>query len=71
LPAAKASAFERAARQLGFVQTRQRGSHSRWKHPDGRALTIPVHPSQDIGSGLYFDLLKQLGVSEREFKELQ
>lgn len=42
--AAKAREFERAARRLGFLLRRQRGSHARREHPDGRVTTIPVHP---------------------------
>ena len=45
----KVSDLERAAKVLGFIKVRQRGSHARWKHPDGRATTIPVHPSAEIG----------------------
>jgi predicted RNA binding protein YcfA (HicA-like mRNA interferase family) len=40
---AKAKDLERVARKLGFEKTRQKGSHARWQHPDGRATTIPIH----------------------------
>jgi len=41
---ARAGELERAARKLGFVRTRQKGSHARWQHADGRATkkTIPA-----------------------------
>lgn len=40
---AKAKDLEKVARKLGFQKTRQRGSHARWKHSDGRSTTIPMH----------------------------
>ena len=61
----------RAAAQLGFVQTRQKGSHARWQHKDGRATTIPIHPSTEIGGWLFREILKQLGVSEADFRKLK
>ncbi|NEO95331.1 MAG: addiction module toxin, HicA family, partial [Moorea sp. SIO3G5] len=39
---AKAKTLEKVAKQLGFQKVRQKGSHARWKHPDGRSTTIPV-----------------------------
>ena len=39
-------------RNLGFVQTRARGSHRRFEHPDGRKTTVPVHRGRDIPRGL-------------------
>jgi predicted RNA binding protein YcfA (HicA-like mRNA interferase family) len=33
---------------LGFVEVRQRGSHKRFEHPDGRATTVPDHRGRDV-----------------------
>ena len=33
---------------LGFREVRQRGSHKRFRHPDGPATTVPVHGSSDL-----------------------
>jgi predicted RNA binding protein YcfA (HicA-like mRNA interferase family) len=68
---AKARELMRAAERLGFVQTRQKGSHARWQHKDGRATTIPVHPGTEIGGWLYRQILKQLGITEEEFRKLR
>ncbi|WP_293022730.1 MULTISPECIES: type II toxin-antitoxin system HicA family toxin [unclassified Moorena] len=46
---AKAKTLEKVAKQLGFHKVRQKGSHARWKHPDGRSTTIPVHGNAEIG----------------------
>ncbi|MBI3208493.1 MAG: type II toxin-antitoxin system HicA family toxin [Candidatus Solibacter usitatus] len=71
MPSAKADAFRRIAAKLGFERARQTGSHERWRHPDGRATTIPIHGGHEIGPPLYYRILKQLGISEREFDQLQ
>jgi predicted RNA binding protein YcfA (HicA-like mRNA interferase family) len=68
---AKASEFTKAARKLGFEKARQKGSHARWKHPDGRATTIPIHGNTDIGGWLFHEILDQLGISEEEFDDLR
>ena len=33
---------------LGFKKIRQKGSHIRLKHEDGRVTTVPVHKRRDI-----------------------
>ena len=68
---AKAAELQRAASRLGFTMARQRGSHARWKHPDGRRATIPVHPSTEVGGWLYLEILKQLGITEAQFRDLR
>jgi predicted RNA binding protein YcfA (HicA-like mRNA interferase family) len=67
---AKARDLKKAARKLGFQMARQKGSHARWKHPDGRATTIPIHGNSEIGSWLFYEILKQLDITEEEFRKL-
>jgi predicted RNA binding protein YcfA (HicA-like mRNA interferase family) len=68
---AKASELTKVAKKLGFVKIRQKGSHARWKHQDGRATTIPIHGNADIGGWLFYEILEQLGITEEEFKKWQ
>ena len=56
-PVVTARQLIRVLRRLGFVQTRSRGSHRRFEHPDGRKTTVPVHRGRDIPRGL----LRQIG----------
>ena len=51
-PTINARTLMRLLRRLGFVQTRSRGSHRRFEHPDGRKTTVPVHKGRDIPRGL-------------------
>jgi len=67
---ANARDLQKVARKLGFQLVRQKGSHARWRHPDGRATTIPVHGNSDIGNWLFYEILKQPGKTEEEFKKL-
>jgi predicted RNA binding protein YcfA (HicA-like mRNA interferase family) len=67
---AKVKDLERVAKKLGFQKIRQKGSHARWKHPDGRATTIPDHSNSEIGGWLFFEILKQLGISEENYRKL-
>ena len=68
---AKASELTKVAKKLGFVKIRQKSSHARWKHQDGRATTIPIHGNADIGGWLFYEILEQLGITEEEFKKWQ
>ena len=67
MPSATAREFQQVASQLGFLKRRQTGSHERWNHPDGRAVTIPVHGSRTIGAPLFYKILRQLGLTLSEF----
>ena len=69
MPSATARDFQRVARVLGFVHTRTAGSHERWNHPDGRAVTIPLHGGREIGPPLFYKILRQLGISLDEFEK--
>ncbi len=38
--------------KIGFTKIYGKGSHVRFKHPDGRRTVIPVHGNEDLGIGL-------------------
>ncbi len=71
MPSARAAEFRRAAARLGFHKARQTGSHERWTHPDGRAVTIPIHGGREIGPPLFYRILRQLDITESEFDSLR
>jgi predicted RNA binding protein YcfA (HicA-like mRNA interferase family) len=56
--------------RTGFEIVRQRGSHVRLKHPDGRVVTVPFHSGGDIGRGLLRKILRDAELSREEFIEL-
>lgn len=53
--------------QLGFAEVRQRGSHRQFRHPDGRATTVPVHPGRDIVPALIRLIARDIGMTAEEF----
>jgi predicted RNA binding protein YcfA (HicA-like mRNA interferase family) len=60
----------RALEKTGFEVVRQRGSHIRMLHSDGRVTTIPVHAGQDISRGLLRKILRDSEVTLDELIEL-
>jgi predicted RNA binding protein YcfA (HicA-like mRNA interferase family) len=54
----KASEVIRALEKHGFTAVRQKGSHVRLRHEDGRVTSVPNHPGQDIGKGLLRKILR-------------
>ena len=52
---------------LGFRKVRQRGSHKRFRHPDGKATTVPVHGSSDLPPFLLRQIARQAGLSVDDF----
>ncbi|MBU2099925.1 type II toxin-antitoxin system HicA family toxin [Candidatus Micrarchaeota archaeon] len=57
--------------KLGFEQTRIRGSHHRFAHPDGRKTSVPIHGNESIGSGILNSIIKKdLKMNKKEFLEL-
>lgn len=66
----KAREVIRVAKRLGFYFSRQSGSHAIYRHPDGRRITIPIHPGKEIGPALFNQILKDFKVSKRKFWEI-
>jgi len=53
--------------RLGFVEVRQRGSHKQFRHPDGRATTVPFHKGRDISPSLLRRIAADIGLSVELF----
>lgn len=57
--------------KLGFEKIYGKGSHVRFKHPDGRRTVVPVHGNEDLGKGLLRHILKQIKLSKEEYEKLR
>lgn len=69
LPQVDAVRLIRALKRAGFIEDEQRGSHLSLWHPVKEiSTTVPIHGG-DIGRGLLKQILKQAGLSEKEFRE--
>jgi predicted RNA binding protein YcfA (HicA-like mRNA interferase family) len=53
-------------KQLGFSETRQRGSHKQFRHPDGRSTTVPFHAGRDISPTLLRKIARDIGLTIEE-----
>ena len=45
-------------KRFGFVPVRQKGSHIRFVHSDGRKTTIPDHGSKNVPVGLLSKIVR-------------
>lgn len=66
LPVLKPKEVIAILQTLGFVMVRQKGSHQQFRHNDGRATTVPVHP-RDISPLLLRQICKDIGLTTDEF----
>jgi predicted RNA binding protein YcfA (HicA-like mRNA interferase family) len=59
----------KALKSAGFTVTRVKGSHHFMRHPDGRAVSVPVHAG-DMPKGTMRDILASVGMTPDEFRKL-
>lgn len=62
-PVLKPREVERILAKLGFAAVRQRGSHKQFRHPDGRATTLPIHGGKDLSPILLRQIAKDVGLT--------
>lgn len=61
----------RIIEKLGFKRIRQSGSHAVFRHEDGRWTTVPIHKGKDVARGTLRKILKDVGISTKEFNQLR
>jgi predicted RNA binding protein YcfA (HicA-like mRNA interferase family) len=66
LPILKPREVVAALNGLGFVCVRQRGAHMQFRHPDGRATTVPDHGGRDISPSLLRKIARDIGMTAEE-----
>ncbi|WP_163329306.1 type II toxin-antitoxin system HicA family toxin [Desulfurobacterium thermolithotrophum] len=68
LPILKGGELIKILESMGFKKVRQRGSHVRLKHDDGRVTTVPIHKGRDIPKGLLRKIIREdLELTTEEF----
>jgi predicted RNA binding protein YcfA (HicA-like mRNA interferase family) len=65
-PMLKADDIIKSLKRHGFQVIRQRGSHVRLRHEDGRVTTVSSHAGQDIGRGLLGKILRDTELTMAE-----
>ena len=67
LPVIKAKELIKVLQKLGFFKYHQLGSHAQFKHPDGRRVTVPIHPGKDIGKKTLKGIIQDIDLTIEEF----
>ncbi len=71
LPALRAREVVRMLERAGFARWRQKGSHlTLYRASDRRALTVPMHFSKTVPKGTLHTIIKQSGLTIKEFLSL-
>ena len=68
LPVISGDDFVKAVARIGFIRERAEGSHMILVGPDGRTISVPGH--RELGRGLLRALIRDAGLTRREFMEL-
>jgi len=55
-------------RRNGFVLAHQRGSHQKWRHPDGRQVIVAQHGGKPIPMGTLKSIIKGCGLNADDFR---
>ncbi len=67
LPVLKGREIIAALQKIGYVQSRQRGSHIRLECPGKKSITVPNHV---VGRGLLRKILRDAELTTEEFGQL-
>jgi predicted RNA binding protein YcfA (HicA-like mRNA interferase family) len=54
-------------KKMGFERISQKGSHTKWKRPDGRITIVPFHSGEKIGKGLIKKIVSDIKITIDEF----
>jgi len=65
-PVLKAREVIAILNKLGFTETRQRGSHKQYRHPDGRSTTVPFYTGRDISPLLLRQIARDIRMTVEE-----
>lgn len=61
----------RILQKQGFAVVRQKGSHARLEHNDGRKTSVPVHSGESVGIGLLRKILRDASLTPDQFNSLR
>jgi predicted RNA binding protein YcfA (HicA-like mRNA interferase family) len=52
----------------GFALVSQKGSHQKWRHPNGRQVIVAMHGNKPIPIGTLKSIIEGSGLSADEFR---
>ena len=57
--------------KLGFEMVHRKGSHTVWRHEDGRTTTIPIHSGKELPRGLIKSILKDVELNVEDYLKMR
>ncbi len=70
LPVVKTKELVRILRKLGFTEHHGCGSHTQFKHPDGRRTTVAVHAGKDVPNGTLRAIIADIDMTVDDFVKI-
>jgi predicted RNA binding protein YcfA (HicA-like mRNA interferase family) len=67
-PALDAKAVARVLKQNGFELIGQKGSHQKWRHPNGRQVIVAMHGDKPIPIGTLKSIIEGSGLKVDDFR---
>jgi predicted RNA binding protein YcfA (HicA-like mRNA interferase family) len=67
-PVRNANEIARVLRRHGFVMVGQKGSHQKWRHPNGRQVIVAMHGNKPIPIGTLKSIIEGSGLSIDDFR---
>ena len=67
LPIIDFKTMDKVLLSLGFRVVRKKGSHVFYRHPDGRATTVPNHQGRDLARPLIREILREIELTPDEY----
>lgn len=67
-PVRSAKDVIRVLQRHGFIKVGQKGSHQKWRHPDGRQVIVADHGSKPIPIGTLKSIIEGAKLTADDFK---
>jgi predicted RNA binding protein YcfA (HicA-like mRNA interferase family) len=58
----------RVLRRHGFALAGQKGSHQKWRHPDGRRAIVPLHGAKPLPIGTLKSIIEGAKLMPDDFR---
>jgi len=58
----------RVLRKHGFALVSQKGSHQKWRHPNGRQVIVAMHGNKPIPIGTLESTIEGAGLTADDFR---
>jgi predicted RNA binding protein YcfA (HicA-like mRNA interferase family) len=67
-PVCTAREVIKVLRRHGFICVGQKGSHQKWRHPNGRQVIVAMHGAKSIPIGTLKSIIEGSGIPVEDFR---